>query len=419
MKTKNVFDGKLLSSSTHSFSNTDSEQLLASIPCILIELDMDYRITSWNNFTSKLFKLDKNEVIGRSLPQCQIKCDWRVVEEHIKMCYDSKQIIRLDDIRYTKPDGNDGYLGITVNPIINETGEIYSILLFGSEVTNRRELETQLIQAQKLESIGQLAAGIAHEINTPMQFVGDNTIFLKDAFEDLQILQDSYEILLAAAKDSNVQKDLIKKLETVIEEIEADYLYKEIPKAINQTLGGIERVSIIVRAMKEFSHPDNEDKVNIDLNKSIESTITVAKGEWKYVADMITDFDPNLPLVPCLAGEFNQVILNLIINAVHAISDSKDNQNSEKGTIKISTRHLDNWVEVRISDSGTGIPEEIRDKIFNPFFTTKGVGKGTGQGLAIAHSTITQKHLGSIIFETEMGKGTTFIVRLPILETKE
>ena len=309
-----------------------------------------------------------------------------------------------------------------MNPIINESEEIYGILLFGAEITKRRELENQLIQAQKLESIGQLAAGIAHEINTPMQFVGDNTIFLRDAFEDLRLLQNSYENLLDATRDDNVQKELVKKIEVELEEIEADYLYEEIPKALKQTLAGIERVTKIVRAMKDFSHPDNEGKVNIDLNKSIESTITVARGEWKYVADMITDFDPDLPLVPCLTGEFNQVILILIVNAVHAISDNSDNndsQDSKKGAITISTQFLNKWAEIRISDSGSGIPEEIRDKIFNPFFTTKEVGKGTGQGLAIAHSVITQKHSGSINFETEIGKGTTFIIRLPILEDEE
>ncbi len=407
------FENKIL------FHQAENEQLLASIPCILIELDMDYTITRWNNFASKIFKLDKNEAIGRSLPQCQIECDWGIIEEHIKMCYDSKQTYRIDDMRYTKPEGNDGYLGITVNPIINESEEIYGILLFGAEITKRRELENQLIQAQKLESIGQLAAGIAHEINTPMQFVGDNTIFLRDAFEDLRLLQNSYENLLDATRDDNVQKELVKKIEVELEEIEADYLYEEIPKALKQTLAGIERISKIVRAMKDFSYPDNGDKVNIDINKSIASTVTVAGGEWKYVADIITDFDPNLPLVPCVAGEFNQVILNLIINAVHAISDGRDNRNSENGIIKISTHHVDNWAEVRISDSGVGIPEEIRDKIFNPFFTTKEIGKGTGQGLAIAHSVITQKHSGSLIFETEMGKGTTFIIRLPILEVEE
>jgi len=154
----------------------------------------------------------------------------------------------------------------------------------------------------------------------------------------------------------------------------------------------------------------------VDLNHAIENTITVAKNEWKYVAEMETDFDPALPPVPCLPGELNQVILNMIINAAHAIADVMGDGSKGKGTIRITTRRDGNWAEIRISDTGTGIPEAIRDRIFDPFFTTKEVGKGTGQGLAIARSMIVDKHGGTIDFETQEGKGTTFIIRLPLEE---
>jgi signal transduction histidine kinase len=192
------------------------------------------------------------------------------------------------------------------------------------------------------------------------------------------------------------------------------YLAEEIPKAIEQSLEGIERISKIVRSMKEFSHPGTYDKVAIDINRAIENTVTVARSEWKYVAEMMTEYDPSLPLVPCLPGDFNQVILNLIINATHAVSDIVGDGSKGKGAIKVSTHHQGNWAEIRISDTGPGIPEEIRSKIFDPFFTTKEVGKGTGQGLAISHSVIVDKHKGTLDFETEAGKGTTFIIRLPI-----
>ena len=170
----------------------------------------------------------------------------------------------------------------------------------------------------------------------------------------------------------------------------------------------------IVQAMKEFSHPGTEEKVETDLNRAIDTTITVARNEWKYVAEMLTDFDPALPPVPCLPGDFNQVILNLIVNASHAIAAVVGEGSQGKGTITVSTRHEGDWVEIRVRDTGTGIPEAIRSKIFDPFFTTKEVGKGTGQGLAIAHSVIVDKFGGTLTYETTVGKGTTFIIRLPL-----
>jgi signal transduction histidine kinase len=184
-----------------------------------------------------------------------------------------------------------------------------------------------------------------------------------------------------------------------------------VPRAIEQALDGARRVAKIVRAMKEFSHPDMADKTATDLNRAIESTVTVARNEWKYVCEVSTDFDENLPPVVCYAGEVNQVILNLIINAAHAIKQAV--KEGEKGQIKIATRLKGDFAEISISDTGTGIPEEIRTRVFEPFFTTKEVGKGTGQGLALAHSVVVKKHQGKIWFETEVGRGTTFFIHLP------
>jgi signal transduction histidine kinase len=166
--------------------------------------------------------------------------------------------------------------------------------------------------------------------------------------------------------------------------------------------------------MKEFSHPDVQEKTAVDINKALESTITVARNEWKYVAEMETDFDSSLPAVSCYPGEFNQVVLNMLINAAHAISDVVGDGSSGKGTIRVSTHRDPKWTEIRITDTGKGIPKEVQSRIFDPFFTTKGVGKGTGQGLAISHSVIVEKHGGSLTFETDEGKGTTFIIRLPM-----
>jgi signal transduction histidine kinase len=288
-----------------------------------------------------------------------------------------------------------------------------AVLVNSMDITERKLLESQLLQAQKLESIGQLAAGIAHEINTPTQYVGDNIHFLDEAFAGMITLTAKYKELLDAAKAGEVTKGIIDEVEESIEKTDIAYLNEEIPKAIQQSLEGAERVTGIVRAMKEFSHPGTKEKELIDINKAIENTLTVSRNEWKYVADVVTEFDGSLPLVPCLPGEFNQVILNIIINAAHAIAE-KNGTSARKGGIRVSTLNKDGWAEISISDTGVGIPEEIRSRIFDPFFTTKEVGKGTGQGLAIARSVIVDKHGGSITFDTAPGEGTTFIIRIPV-----
>jgi signal transduction histidine kinase len=237
--------------------------------------------------------------------------------------------------------------------------------------------------------------------------------FLKDAFQDMGSLLTNYNKLLLAVKENTLSPETVKEISAAIEQTDAAYLLDEIPKAIDQTLEGVSRVAMLVNAMKEFSHPGTKEKLPLDLNRAIQSTITVSRNEWKYVAEMETEFDPSLPLIPCLPGEFNQVILNLIVNAAHAIADVAQKGGPAMGKIKVQTLNSPEWAEVRIQDTGTGIPEKVRNRIFDPFFTTKAIGKGTGQGLAIAHSVIVDKHGGSIHFETEEGKGTTFIVRLP------
>jgi signal transduction histidine kinase len=286
-----------------------------------------------------------------------------------------------------------------------------------AEIVERERMQHELVQARKLESIGHLAAGIAHEINTPAQYIGDNTRFLQEAFADFDNLFGKLEQLLQAARQHNLTDELVTEVEAAVQQVDIGYLTEEVPKAIGQSLEGIERVASIVRAMKEFSHPGNGQKQAIDLNRAIQSTLTVSRNEWKYVAELVTDFAPNLPLVPCLPGDFNQVILNLVVNAAQAIADVVGDGSAGKGTLKVSTHRDGDSVEIRVEDTGGGIPEDVREKIFDPFFTTKEVGKGTGQGLTIAHSIVGEKHHGTITFETEVGRGTTFIVRLPITDS--
>lgn len=391
----------------------EQECILASIPSILITVDELDRVTYWNPAATNVFGIPAEQVLGQPFHQCPIHWDWKPVIRGIKQCWKNHAPVRLEDIRYTRLDGSEGIVGITLSPLGDSHEQDGRVLLLGADITERRLMERQLAQALKLESIGRLAAGIAHEINTPTQYVGDNIRFLQDAMRDLLDLLQRLQNFVECAKQGVVSDKQIDEIEEAIENTDLGYLQEEIPKAIAQSLEGLERVAKIVRAMKEFSHPGVAEMTNVDLNHALESTITVARNEWKYVADIVTDFDPNLPLVPCLPGDMNQVFLNIIVNAAHAIADVVGDGSKGKGTITVSTRKLDGWVEVRISDTGTGIPEAIRSKIFDPFFTTKQIGRGTGQGLAYAHSVV-EKHKGILTFETEEGRGTTFIIRLPL-----
>jgi len=286
-------------------------------------------------------------------------------------------------------------------------------------VTEREVLGQQLRQAQKLEAIGQLAAGIAHEINTPIQYVGDNTRFLQESWPAFHTLFSLTREMQQEATPGPISPQTLQRLDALAQETDFEYLQTEIPSALEQSLEGIQRVTKIVRAMKEFSHPGSEEKKLIDVNQAIETTITVARNVWKYVADMETHFDPDLPRVLCHAGEFNQVILNLLVNAAQAMEQAVGDGSQGKGKIVVSTVRAGEWAEISIADTGAGIPEAARSRIFEPFFTTKPVGKGTGQGLALAHTAIVRRHGGKIWFDSELGKGTTFYIRIPFGEPAE
>jgi PAS domain S-box-containing protein len=390
----------------------DSEIFINAVPSILISVNRDSQITRWNSAASTVFGLPRTEALGKQLSECGVKWLHPDMAEEIRSWCSEQGSRRCDLIPFSM-NGETRLLGLTVTAVHVTEGNSTELLVIGSDVTYRSALEAQLRQSQKLESVGQLAAGIAHEINTPTQYIGDNVRFLKDAFSQLAALLTDYDRLLAAAKSNTLSPDAVQEIAAAVEGADAAYLLEEIPKAIEQTLEGVTRVATLVSAMKEFSHPGTKEKVPLDLNHAIESTITVARNEWKYVAELETDFDPSLPQISCQAGEFNQVILNLIVNAAHAIADVIAKGEVTKGLIKIQTRNYPECAEIRIQDTGMGIPEGARSRIFDPFFTTKAIGKGTGQGLAIAHSVVVDKHKGSIQFETEDGKGTTFIIRLP------
>jgi signal transduction histidine kinase len=280
------------------------------------------------------------------------------------------------------------------------------------DITELRRLSRELAAAQKLESVGRLAAGVAHEINTPVQFVSDNVQFVSQSMTDISAAIQAYRNLRHAVQSAGDIEEAARLADEADKAADLDYIMQNAPLALESSIEGLGRIATIVRSMKEFAHPDQAQKTFADLNQALRSTLVIARNEYKYVAELDTEFG-EVPPVECYLGEINQVILNLLVNAAHAISDVvKDT--GQLGRLTVRTRLDGDGVEISIGDTGTGIPESARENIFDPFFTTKEVGKGTGQGLAIARSVVVNKHGGTLRFETECGKGTTFFIRLPM-----
>ena len=300
---------------------------------------------------------------------------------------------------------------IQATAVLDAQGRTKMIVTLLEDVTERNRLEVELRHSQKLESVGRLAAGIAHEINTPIQFVGDNVSFLSGAFEQLLALCDTYRSLCEKATSAPLSQEDIARQRHAEEAADLEYIRQNVPTSIASTLDGVGRVARIVQSMKAFAHPDRGERSSADINTALHNTLTVATNELKYVAKVETEYG-DIPAVSCFLSDLNQVFLNLLVNAAHAIADVVG-KSGQRGTIKVRTYQEESHVVVAISDTGTGIPPAARGKIFDPFFTTKGVGKGTGQGLALAHSVVVEQHGGKITFDTEMGKGTTFYVSIP------
>ena len=280
------------------------------------------------------------------------------------------------------------------------------------DVTDARRLVREMAQGQKLESVGRVATGVAHEINTSVQFISDSVGFVRHALKDVPRALADYRALAAgvlSGKDVAVQA---RRASETDEAADVDYFLKNAPDALDRALEGIGRVGSIVRSMTEFAHPDSRIKTDVDINRAIRMTLNMARNEYKSVAEVVTDFG-DISAVRCHAGDINQVVLNLLLNAAHAIGDAVRNS-GEKGRITVCTRAIGDFVEISIADTGAGIPEAVRPRIFEPFFTTKEVGRGTGQGLSLSRGIVVERLKGSLHFETETGMGTTFFIRLPV-----
>lgn len=281
----------------------------------------------------------------------------------------------------------------------------------------RAASQARLCQAQKLESVGRLASGIAHELNTPIQFVGDSVHFVRDVVGDLFALIDKLKAVQRSVLEGAPSAEAAAEAAEAEKQADLAYLVENVPRALDRSAEGLERVAEIVASMKHFAHPNQQEMSSLDLNHAVRSCLTIARNEYKYVADLETRFG-DLPLVVCHPGDVHQAVLNILVNAAHAIGDAVRGTD-RKGRITIRTAREGDSAVVEIGDTGGGIPLEIRDRVFDPFFTTKEVGKGTGQGLSLARHIVVEKHGGDLKFETKTGEGTTFVVRLPIGGTED
>ncbi len=395
-------------------SETRFRAIFASAGVGIVRLWLDGRIAECNLAYAGMLGLEPNDLVGRSMFDLLHPSERAGASESMEATRRRAPSVPVER-QYTHKDGSIVWAGVSWSLVETERGEPLFYINVVANVTQRKVLEVELRHAQKLESVGRLAAGVAHEINTPIQFIGDNIHFLETSFNSLLELNAGKDALLA--ETSSLVPGLTQRVAALTAHADVDYLVEEVPKAITQSLEGIAQVARIVHAMKQFSHPDPGDSQSVvDLGAALQSTLTVARSELKHVADVQTELG-ELPLVPCYAGDLNQVFLNLLINAAHAIGDVVASTGS-RGRITIRTAIEGEFAVISIGDTGTGIPEAIRPRIFDPFFTTKEVGKGTGQGLALARGVVVDKHHGQLTFESEVGKGTVFHVKLPLAGAK-
>lgn len=398
-----------------------SSQLSAILDSALAGMclaDKDRIIVRANAYAHRVFGYAKDELCGRALHDI---FDGEYIQSVQAIGFETASLSDQtgDEVLGRVKDGGCVPIELSASELFLED-QRFTLWIF-HDITKRKaqeaerdRLEEELRQAQKLEALGILASGVAHEINTPVQFIGDNLRFLEDAFGDLfgELVATAGETTQSDSADVSA----VAAIDPSPEQSEVEYFRAEVPEAIQQSLDGVSRIAEIVAAVREFSHPGTKEKSPLDINTAVQSTVTLSTNHWKYVAELTSDFEDGLPEVMCVPGEFNQVVLNLIVNAAQAIEGLGV---PDKGDITVRTRRVGGQVEVSVADTGGGIPSHVQPKMFDPFYTTKEVGKGTGQGLSLVHSIVVKKHGGTISFDTTEGVGTTFYVRWPILAEEE
>lgn len=379
------------------------ELVLASIPSMVIALDRHGLVQVWNQGAELGLGIAEAQALGRPMRDLPIPWDWPVVEAALPGMRVTARV-RLDDVRLRNPGGRERVLAFTIVPLPDLGAG--GCLWLGADITERRDLEARIRHRSNLEAIGSLSAGIAHEINTPMQFIGDNVRFLADACAAVNTTLSALRTACAQVPETHRVE-----IDRILRGSDLDYILREAPRAIEQSLDGIARISGIVQAMQEFAHPGQDEAVPTDINRAIRNTIALARPSWKSVCRLITDLAEDLPPVPVIPTGFNQTILNLVANAVQAVEDAGRGQ---QGAIRITTRRSNDEAVVEISDNGCGIPSAVRHRIFDPFFTTRPPGQGSGQGLAVVRLEVIERLGGNIEVDSRPGEGSTFRLRLPL-----
>jgi len=386
--------------------------IFASLGETVLVCSPDGRITAANGAACMTLGYREDELVGNPLDTILGTARFAALLTRAERgASDGTSMNPGQDPQLLHKDGKQIAVSLSISLLRTAAGEAAGLICVARDLSEHRRLEAELRQAQKLEAIGRLASGIAHEINTTTQFVSDCIYFVRDATRDLLSLIEKYQAAQAGFSSGELTPDTLALLNAAEQEADLPYLVARLPMAIERALAGLSRITAIVRSMKVFAHPDQRQMEPVDLNQAVQSTLTVASNEYKYVAELETEFG-ELPQVTCHAGEINQAVLNLVINAAHAIADHA--KHGEKGLIRVRTRRDGDSAVIAISDTGGGIPDSIQDRVFDPFFTTKEVGRGTGQGLSVARSVIVEKHRGQLSFESQRGQGTTFEIRLPL-----
>lgn len=398
-------------------ANRDIETLLGAISSILVCLDGRDRVKRWNSQAEQALGIESRAVLGRRLTEIGLVFEPGPVEAAMRESRRMGRPVRLEMLRVSAPDGRERLLGLTVNPVKAMGKAAPELVILARDITEIKAREIEATNEMKMQSIGRMAAGMAHEINTPIQYVGYNAGFLDEAFGDLLAVVTACRDLAEAARSRPELAEALAAplagLDRSIEAAELDYLLTEIPTTIANTRKGIGQVAEIVRAMKHFSHPGATEKTRFDLAALVRDAVTVSRNEWKNWAEVDIRVDPDLPLVLGLPHEISQVILNLVLNAAQAVEETS-RQGGQKGRIAIDVARDGDAALVTVADTGPGIAPALRSRVFEPFFTTKEVGKGTGQGLAIARAVVVGRHKGELSFASEPGRGATFVMRLPL-----
>lgn len=393
-------------------TNEFLESVMESATNAIFVLDSGYHFRLVSRAGGHLTGFHEDELINQPFTVLFPPTDHTRIERQLVKTAVMGKNIEQYETRILRKDGQCVSIVLGLSRL-QELGQTVGLVAVAEDITRLKSLQYELNQAQHTRSIGQLACGLAHEINTPAQYILSNATFLQESMNDILRLLGHYEQLVQHLAQGEEVDSLLCDLAAYRQQINMDFLREELPQAIGQSHEGIYQVVRVVEALKQFAQPGEDRFLEANLNRAIENTVTVAQNTWKQVADIKLELDPSLPWVICRVSDFNQVMLNLIINAADAIAQVIPNR-QEKGVITIGTRREREWAVITVTDTGAGIPEAFRDRIFDPFFSSKGVGHGFGMGLSTCQSVVVRDHGGSIRFETETGKGTTFWVRLPV-----